>query len=115
MKPLAAYYSTCLLLLLSIIILSQQIHSIEAARGFKLNQNTLHGNTAKGSFTTIVAEVEETAITSPPPPPVVVAPGSQATSEPQQPPAAAAPGRGTDDFRPTTPGHSPGVGHSTHN
>ncbi|CAI0429840.1 unnamed protein product [Linum tenue] len=106
MKPLAAYYSTCLLLLLSIIILSQQIHSIEAARGFKLiNQNTLHSNTAKGSFTTIVAEVEETAITSPPP----------ATSEPQQPPAAAAPGRGTDDFRPTTPGHSPGVGHSTHN
>ncbi|KAI4327469.1 hypothetical protein L6164_019927 [Bauhinia variegata] len=25
------------------------------------------------------------------------------------------PGRGVDDFRPTAPGHSPGVGHSTHN
>ncbi|RDX57774.1 Precursor of CEP3, partial [Mucuna pruriens] len=29
--------------------------------------------------------------------------------------AAPPPGHGVDDFRPTTPGHSPGVGHSVHN
>ncbi|XP_020206960.1 precursor of CEP5 [Cajanus cajan] len=29
--------------------------------------------------------------------------------------AAPPPAHGVDDFRPTTPGHSPGVGHSVHN
>ena len=29
--------------------------------------------------------------------------------------APPAPGRGVDDFRPTAPRHSPGVGHSIHN
>ncbi|KAK7331096.1 hypothetical protein VNO77_25310 [Canavalia gladiata] len=29
--------------------------------------------------------------------------------------AAPPPGHDVDDFRPTTPGHSPGVGHSVHN
>ncbi|KAI9113596.1 hypothetical protein K1719_015523 [Acacia pycnantha] len=31
------------------------------------------------------------------------------------PPSEAALGHHLDDFRPTSPGHSPGVGHSTHN
>ncbi|CAL1408697.1 unnamed protein product [Linum trigynum] len=108
-KPQPAAYSTCLLLL-SIIILSHHIHSIEAARGFKLTQNTLDNSSNTSTKGSATVEVEDAVVTGPPPPVV-------ATGEPQQqqPPSAAAPGRGTDDFRPTTPGHSPGVGHSTHN
>ncbi|BAU00198.1 hypothetical protein LR48_Vigan06g034400 [Vigna angularis] len=34
---------------------------------------------------------------------------------PPAPPSVAAPGRDVDNFRPTAPGHSPGVGHSVHN
>ncbi|KAL9327671.1 hypothetical protein ACSQ67_002674 [Phaseolus vulgaris] len=34
---------------------------------------------------------------------------------PPTPPSAAVPGRDVDSFRPTEPGHSPGVGHSVHN
>ncbi|XP_028783730.1 precursor of CEP5-like [Neltuma alba] len=34
---------------------------------------------------------------------------------PPAPPSEAALGNHLDDFRPTSPGHSPGVGHSTHN
>ena len=40
------------------------------------------------------------------------------TTNPNPPTAAAvgsSPGRKMDDFRPTTPGHSPGVGHSIQN
>ncbi|CAI0553708.1 unnamed protein product [Linum tenue] len=107
-KPQQPAYSTCLLLL-SIIILSHHIHSIEAARGFKIDQSTLDDSSTASTKGSATVEVEDAAVTGPPPPVV-------ATGEPQQPPwSAAAPGRGTDDFRPTTPGHSPGVGHSTHN
>ncbi|KAK7406567.1 hypothetical protein VNO78_08194 [Psophocarpus tetragonolobus] len=34
---------------------------------------------------------------------------------PPTPPSAALPGRDVDNFRPTAPGHSPGVGHTVHN
>ncbi|KAK7367521.1 hypothetical protein VNO80_09534 [Phaseolus coccineus] len=34
---------------------------------------------------------------------------------PPTPPPAAVPGRDVDSFRPTGPGHSPGVGHSVNN
>jgi hypothetical protein len=30
-------------------------------------------------------------------------------------PSPTTPGRDVSDFRPTTPGHSPGIGHSIHN
>lgn len=41
---------------------------------------------------------------------------NEAVSTPNPPTAAAStPGRKVDDFRPTTPGHSPGVGHSIQN
>ncbi|KAK4267952.1 hypothetical protein QN277_024670 [Acacia crassicarpa] len=34
---------------------------------------------------------------------------------PPTPPSKATPSHNIDDFRPTAPGHSPGVGHSVHN
>ncbi|XP_028783728.1 precursor of CEP9-like [Neltuma alba] len=37
------------------------------------------------------------------------------TQSPPTPPSEPAPGREVHDFRPTAPGHSPGVGHSAHN
>ncbi|GAU39823.1 hypothetical protein TSUD_154530 [Trifolium subterraneum] len=49
-------------------------------------------------------------ITSMSPPSVVVSGATGVTSPP--PPT---PGRDVSDFRPTTPGHSPGIGHSIHN
>ncbi|CAL1408699.1 unnamed protein product [Linum trigynum] len=77
MKPQAPYY-TCFLLLSIIIILSgHQIHSIEAARGFKLNQENTNSDEGSATFVAVVA------------PRRVVA----------------------DAFRPTSPGHSPGIGH----
>ncbi|CAN1190886.1 Precursor of CEP3 [Linum perenne] len=97
--------SFLLILLLSILILS-----IDAARPLKFSQNTLTTNavtnTTKEYSSFINADVSE-SLGVPPPPSV----GS--TDEPQSPPTPA--GRGVDGFRPTTPGHSPGVGHSTHN
>ncbi|KAJ0234363.1 Precursor of CEP5 [Hirschfeldia incana] len=33
----------------------------------------------------------------------------------QPPPPPPPEGKGAEDFRPTTPGHSPGIGHSLHN
>jgi len=43
-----------------------------------------------------------------------VAPLDADVSQPT-PPSATVPGRDVDGFRPTAPGHSPGVGHSVHN
>lgn len=43
--------------------------------------------------------------------------GADSTPNPNLPTAVAgsSPGRKVDDFRPTTPGHSPGVGHAIEN
>ncbi|KAI9113632.1 hypothetical protein K1719_015559 [Acacia pycnantha] len=38
-----------------------------------------------------------------------------AIQSPPMPPSEATPSHNIDDFRPTAPGHSPGVGHSVHN
>ncbi|KAI9113572.1 hypothetical protein K1719_015499 [Acacia pycnantha] len=38
-----------------------------------------------------------------------------AIQSPPTPPSEATPSHNIDDFRPTAPGHSPGVGHSVHN
>ncbi|KAG7027066.1 Precursor of CEP3, partial [Cucurbita argyrosperma subsp. argyrosperma] len=41
--------------------------------------------------------------------------GAVSTPSPPTTAAGSSPGRKMDDFRPTTPGHSPGVGHSIQN
>ncbi|CAN0864194.1 Precursor of CEP3 [Linum grandiflorum] len=87
-------------LLLLILILSQQPHSIGAARHLKDYQNTLANTKAQHFVNGAVSESLDV-------------PASPSTDEPLAPPSPA--GRGVDGFRPTTPGHSPGVGHSTHN
>ncbi|KAK4538995.1 hypothetical protein RGQ29_022334 [Quercus rubra] len=89
-----------------VFILSQQIQSIE---GRHLREETqtkiyetetikhddrLHGDDKSN---------EEITSVSPPTLPIV--------NVSQSPPT----NRGVDDFRPTTPGHSPGVGHSIQN
>ncbi|PKI50465.1 precursor of CEP5-like [Punica granatum] len=43
--------------------------------------------------------------------PTLPSPNAAATMSTPPPP----PSRSMDDFRPTAPGHSPGIGHSTHN
>lgn len=63
-----------------------------------LNMNNMHGN----SLATTNAA---TPINGSPPPPM---PPSAVGGAPP-------PSHGVGDFRPTTPGHSPGVGHSIHN
>ena len=45
----------------------------------------------------------------------LVTPSKEISQSPPTPPTDAAPGHNIDDFRPTAPGHSPGVGHSVHN
>ncbi|KAF7809815.1 precursor of CEP3-like [Senna tora] len=74
------------------LILCQAFQCIDAIRNLKFQepyQNHMHGGLV----------VTTTAINTSPP----------------TPPSAAAPGHNVDDFRPTAPGHSPGVGHSVHN
>ncbi|TKY70559.1 hypothetical protein E2542_SST06850 [Spatholobus suberectus] len=83
------------LILLALIIFCQGSQSIEG-RYLKSDEIIKH-HMHRGISTTInVAEL--VADVSPP-----------------TPPTAAGPGRGVDNFRPTAPGHSPGVGHSVHN
>ncbi|KAL5168465.1 Precursor of CEP3 [Glycine soja] len=71
-------------------ILGQGFHSIEG-RYLKSGETIKH-QMHSGISTTNVADVS-----------------------PPTPPSAAVPGRDVDNFRPTAPGHSPGVGHTVHN
>lgn len=78
------------LVLLALIIFCQGFHSIEG-RYLKSGETIKH-QMHSGISTTNVADVS-----------------------PPTPPSAAVPGRDVDNFRPTAPGHSPGVGHAAHN
>ncbi|KAL4644857.1 hypothetical protein ACB092_02G194000 [Castanea dentata] len=87
-----------------VFILSQQIQSIEGRHLLEEAQTKIgetetikHGSVLHGD------DKSNEEITSVSPPTVNV-------SQPAPPPY-----RGVDDFRPTTPGHSPGVGHSIQN
>ncbi|KAL1212199.1 Precursor of CEP3 [Cardamine amara subsp. amara] len=81
-------YLCALILLLSFCnILLQEIGSVEGRTLTK--------------FTVTTAEEIGADSSVPPSPP----------AEPLQPP----PSHGVDTFRPTAPGHSPGIGHSVHN
>ena len=97
-----------------VFILSQQIQSIEG-RHFREGKRNIESKTIQTQ--TKIYETEtikhgrvlhgddksNEEITSVSPPTVNV-------SQPPPPP-----NRGVDDFRPTSPGHSPGVGHSIQN
>ncbi|PNX96951.1 hypothetical protein L195_g020169 [Trifolium pratense] len=101
------------LIFVALIVLSQTFESIEGRylKSNEVNQSPMKHNNANndnvvhGSISISNAE----KLTSMSPPSVVV---NGATGEPSPPPT---PGRGVSDFRPTTPGHSPGIGHSIHN
>lgn len=81
--------------LLSILLLPHQTQS----RKFKFNNKNAGMN---NNCLSAMPCTNEAAITPPPPPPP---PTAVATSQPPPPGHA-------DDFRPTAPGHSPGIGHS---
>jgi len=87
---------TVCLMLVALVILLQGLESIEG-RLLKLDETTEH-QMQERIPTTNVAAFDTDVSVSPP-----------------TPPSAAAPGRDVDNFRPTAPGHSPGVGHSVHN
>ncbi|KAI8032434.1 Precursor of CEP3 [Camellia lanceoleosa] len=79
-------------------------HSINFEKETKeiVDQNSyLHGESTNST-----TYMNESVLLAPPPP---IAP-SQVVDQPHSPP----PGH-VDDFRPTAPGHSPGVGHSLQN
>ncbi|KAM3709333.1 hypothetical protein ACB098_02G165900 [Castanea mollissima] len=97
-----------------VFILSQQIQSIEGRHWLEgeksIESKTIQAKTKIGETETIKHgsvlhgdDKSNEEITSVSPPTVNV-------SQPAPPP-----NRGVDDFRPTTPGHSPGVGHSIQN
>lgn len=77
-----------------------KIHEKETTIKHAGVKKTLHGGETK-SNEAIIAKV----LSPPPPPPPT-------EGELSQPPP---PGHGITDFRPTSPGHSPGVGHSIQN
>ncbi|OIV92887.1 hypothetical protein TanjilG_01021 [Lupinus angustifolius] len=83
-------------ILLALIIFYQGFYSIE---GRYLKSENVHGG---------VSTTNEDTLTqvSPPTLPSMVD-GATTVAPP--------PGHGIDGFRPTVPGHSPGVGHSVHN
>lgn len=72
-------------------------------------QNLMKHNVASKVHVSISISNAE-ILTNMTPPNVAV---NGATGEPSPPPPP--PGRDISDFRPTTPGHSPGIGHSIHN
>ncbi|KAL4644859.1 hypothetical protein ACB092_02G194200 [Castanea dentata] len=91
-----------------VIIFSQQIQSIEGRHlreGKKSNKSQTLQTQTKIYETETIKHDEEITSESPPAAPTTV--------NVSQPPPS--PNRGVDDFRPTTPGHSPGVGHSIQN
>ncbi|XP_027346508.1 precursor of CEP3-like [Abrus precatorius] len=90
------------MIFLALIIFSQQFQSIEGRylkydKGYKDHDEMHGGNSATNAATS-------GNVSSPAPSTMVGATG-----------AAPPHGHDVDDFRPTTPGHSPGVGHSINN
>ncbi|KAK7346537.1 hypothetical protein VNO80_21058 [Phaseolus coccineus] len=82
----------------SLIIFCQRFHSTE---GRHLKHNQVHNDVHGGISATNAATFKNVA---------PLTPSTMVGATLAAPP----PGRGVEDFRPTTPGHSPGVGHSVH-
>ncbi|EOA28784.1 hypothetical protein CARUB_v10025016mg [Capsella rubella] len=70
-----------------------------------INIGSIEGRTLTKTKSTIINTAGELGdVLSPP-----------AESSLESPPAESPPSHGVDNFRPTVPGHSPGIGHSVHN
>ncbi|KAK4584565.1 hypothetical protein RGQ29_022330 [Quercus rubra] len=90
-----------------VFILSQQIQSIEGRHLREETQTKIYETeTIKHEDRLHGDDKSNKEITG-------VSPPTLPTVNVSQPPPP--PNRGVDDFRPTTPGHSPGVGHSIQN
>ncbi|CAL0314418.1 unnamed protein product [Lupinus luteus] len=85
------------LILLALIIFYQGFHSTE---GRYLNLDNVHGGVSTTTNEDTLTQVS---------PPTLPSMEDGATT------VAPPPGHDIDGFRPTVPGHSPGVGHSIHN
>ncbi|CAI8609254.1 unnamed protein product [Vicia faba] len=101
------------LIFLALIVFNQGFNSIEG-RYLKSNENNQslvkHNETNDDDIIHVSLSVSNTStLTNISPPNVVV---NGATGEPSLPPP---PVHDVNDFRPTAPGHSPGIGHSIHN
>lgn len=95
--------------LLLLIVLTWEIQSIDARR---LIDSSKLRNIQTVQYKSVDHQEiagSKPVVVSPPTP--VTPPQSEVAGAAQPPP----PAHGIDDFRPTAPGHSPGVGHSLHN
>lgn len=95
--------------LLLLIVLTWEIQSIDARR---LIDSSKLRNLQTDQYKSVDHQeiaASKPVVVSPPTP--VTPPQSEVAGAAQPPP----PAHGIDDFRPTAPGHSPGVGHSLHN
>ena len=88
-------------LFLAVLTVSQEIQSTE---GRQLKLGMKKGSLELETHVKIVVKHDDKKS-------LPAAPTTQEVAESQPPPL----GRGEEDFRPTTPGHSPGVGHSVQN
>ncbi|XP_058770554.1 precursor of CEP5-like [Vicia villosa] len=97
------------LIFLALIVFNQGFESIEGRylKSNEVNQSLMkHNETNNDDIIHVTISVSNTSTLSPPN--VVV---NGATGEPSPP----SPAHDINDFRPTAPGHSPGIGHSVHN
>ncbi|RHN42251.1 putative encoded peptide [Medicago truncatula] len=101
------------MIFLGIIIFSQTFMSIDG-RYLKSNEGKQslmkHNEASNDDIIHVSISISNAEILNMTPPNMVVN-GATGESSPPPPP----PGRDISDFRPTTPGHSPGIGHSIHN
>ncbi|CAK8562392.1 unnamed protein product [Lathyrus sativus] len=101
------------LIFLALIVFNQGFKSIEGRylKSNEVNQSLMKNNEANNDDTIHVSISVSNAstLTTMSPPNVVV---NGATGEPSLPPP---PAHDVNDFRPTAPGHSPGIGHFVHN
>lgn len=100
------------LIFLALLVFNQGFKSIEGRflKSNEVNQSLMkHNETNNDDIIHVSISVSNTStVTNMSPPNVVV---NGATGEPSPPP----PAYDVTDFRPTAPGHSPGIGHSVHN
>ncbi|CAL0311542.1 unnamed protein product [Lupinus luteus] len=97
------------LILFALIILCQGFQSIEGRylksdQGIQKLMESEHQDNVHGGISTSAPILINVS------PPKLPSEANGATTVVPPPP-----GHGVDDFRPTEPGHSPGVGHSVHN
>lgn len=102
-------FIACSLFLSLLIILTWEIQSVDAR--LLVDTSELQ-NLQTDRYKSVVHHDTETSKEVIVSPPTSVTPPQTGVAGAAQPPP---PAHGIDDFRPTAPGHSPGVGHSTHN